>query len=185
MLAISRTITPDRVLKKKRRETTGLSGFARRREARGGSCSVASRLCRGRRREERRGGACVVASTERDPSLGGVPPAPSENRDFAIFWPKCFREAATSVNSLQQGHVVVVNVSGIPDLEDQQRAVDFIAGACYALEGQQDALAESIFIFFPRIGQEYLDSDGTVLKHSQAARDALTSLARSELKGKF
>jgi cell division inhibitor SepF len=188
MLAISRTITPDRVLKKKKkRETTG---FARRREARSGSCSVASRLGRespflGRRREERRGGACVVASTERDPSLGGVPPAPSENRDFAIFWPKCFREAATSVNSLQQGHVVVVNVSGIPDLEDQQRAVDFIAGACYALEGQQDALAESIFIFFPRIGQEYLDSDGTVLKHSQAARDALTSLARSELKGKF
>jgi len=81
--------------------------------------------------------------------------------------------------------VVVVNVSGIPDLEDQQRAVDFIAGACYALEGQQDALAESIFIFFPRIGQEYFDSDGSVLKHSQAARDALTSLARSELKGKF
>ena len=132
-----------------------------------------------------RGSACTVASTERDPSLGGGGCAPPDSRDFAIFWPKCFREAATSVNSLQQGHVVVVNVSGIPELEDQQRAVDFIAGACYALEGQQDVLAESIFIFFPRLGPEYQDSDGTCLKHSQAARDALISLARSELKGSF
>jgi len=136
-------------------------------------------------RAQSRGGLSVVNSTERDPSLGNGGCAPPDSRDFAIFWPKCFREAATSVNSLQQGHVVVVNVSAIPDLEDQQRAVDFIAGACYALEGQQDALAESIFIFFPRIGVEYDDGRGSVLKHSQAARDALISLARSELKGKL
>ncbi len=98
---------------------------------------------------------------------------PPDSNDFAIFWPKCFREAATSVNSLQQGHVVVVNVSGIPELEDQQRAVDFVAGACYALEGQQDVLADSIFIFSPRVAPEYAHG---------AARDALISLARSELK---
>ncbi|QDZ19167.1 hypothetical protein HOP50_02g16810 [Chloropicon primus] len=130
-----------------------------------------------------RGGSLVAASSERDPLFGNEGAQyPDPSRDFAIFWPTCFREAATSVNSLQQGHVVVVNVGGIPNLEDQQRAVDFIAGACYALEGQQDVLAESIFIFFPRLVGDFEDK-GSALKHSQAARDALVSLARSEIKG--
>ena len=58
--------------------------------------------------------------------------------------------------------------------------VDFIAGACYALEGQQDVLAESIFIFFPNNGG-HPEQEEPALKHSQAARDALISLARSEI----
>lgn len=127
-----------------------------------------------------RGGLCTVCSTERDPFLGNGGPVPQQEKQVAIFWPKCFREAATSVNSLQQNNVVVVNISGIPNLEDQQRAVDFIAGACYALEGQQDVLAESIFIFFPNNGG-HPEQEEPALKHSQAARDALISLARSEI----
>ena len=137
----------------------------------------------------RRERPCIVANStggERDdPFFHNFQPQSPKISDFAIFWPKCFREAATSVNSLQQGHVVVVNVGGIPKLEDQQRAVDFIAGACYALEGQQDVLAESIFIFLPRMGQDAEDGSGGAFKHSQAARDALISLARSELKGSY
>jgi len=132
----------------------------------------------------------LAAATERDPSTGGGGYAPIGPRDFAIFWPTCFREAAASVNSLQQGHVVVVNVSNIPQLDEQQRAVDFIAGGCFALEGQQDMLAESIFVFYPRpMFAEYEESATALscsamldLKHSQAARDALVSLARSELR---
>ena len=91
-----------------------------------------------------RGGGSAVCSTERDPFLGtGVPSLSRRNR-LRFFGPSASREAATSVNPLQQNNVVVVNISGIPNLEDQQRAVDFIAGACYALEGQQAVLAESI-----------------------------------------
>ena len=134
--------------------------------------------------------ACAARAMERDPSLGGGGYAPAPNKDVCVFWPRCFREAASSVNSIQQGHTVVVNVSEIPQLDEQQRAVDFIAGGCYALEGQQDMLAESIFVFYPSAKHQRAASDGEAigacdLKHSQAARDALISLARSQLREKI
>jgi cell division inhibitor SepF len=44
---------------------------------------------------------------------------------------------------------VVLNLT-LMDPDQAQRAVDFIAGGTYALDGHQERIGESIFLFTPR-----------------------------------
>ena len=80
------------------------------------------------------------------------------------------------MNSLLEGHTIVVNVNGLSSLEDQQRAVDFLAGGCFALGGDQAMLSDGIFAFTP---------DGAVVREnvmdSKEKQDALVTLAKTGL----
>ena len=77
--------------------------------------------------------------------------------------------------SLHEGNTVIVNVQKMESLEEQQRAVDFLAGGCYALAGEQEMLAEGIFVFTPEGGAGGA-GDGTDV---ESKRNALISLART------
>jgi len=59
-------------------------------------------------------------------------------------------------------------------LDDQQRAVDFLAGGCYALAGEQEMLADGIFVFTPEGHGGGGDNPDIENK-----RNALISLARA------
>ena len=80
-----------------------------------------------------------------------------------------------AVASLHEGNTVIVNVQKMESLEEQQRAVDFLAGGCYALAGEQEMLAEGIFVFTPEGGAGGA-GDGTDV---ESKRNALISLART------
>ncbi len=79
------------------------------------------------------------------------------------------------MQSLHEGNTVIVNVQGMGSLDDQQRAVDFLAGGCYALAGEQEMLAEGIFVFTPEGGA---GGPGDVTD-VESKRNALISLART------
>ena len=80
-----------------------------------------------------------------------------------------------AVASLHEGNTVIVNVQRMESLDEQQRAVDFLAGGCYALAGEQEMLAEGIFVFTPE-GGAGAPGDATDM---ESKRNALVSLARA------
>jgi len=59
-----------------------------------------------------------------------------------------FEQVTQAVEILWQGQTLVLNLMQL-DADLAQRAVDFVAGATYSLEGQQQYLAPGIFLFAP------------------------------------
>jgi cell division inhibitor SepF len=49
---------------------------------------------------------------------------------------------------LKGGQAIVINMEGI-ELSTAQRIIDFIAGACYSLDGSLQAISGNIFIAAP------------------------------------
>ena len=79
------------------------------------------------------------------------------------------RQCASAISQLKEGSTVVINLSAIGSVDEQQRSIDFVAGGCYAMDGHQECLAEGVFLFAP--------SDMPVATAS-SRRDALVSLAK-------
>ena len=50
--------------------------------------------------------------------------------------------------TLRERKSVVLNLN-VMDPEEAQRAVDFVAGGTYAIDGHQERIGESIFLFTP------------------------------------
>lgn len=94
---------------------------------------------------------------------------------FVVVAPRAFDETPQAVRALQEGANVVLNLANLPTcvrsrraigratlprsllthtntntrLDEQQRAVDFVAGACHALWGHQETLSDTMFLFTP------------------------------------
>jgi cell division inhibitor SepF len=60
-----------------------------------------------------------------------------------------FEHVRQAVQILWQGQPLVLNLTQL-DLELAQRAVDFVAGATCAIDGQQQYLAPRLFLFAPQ-----------------------------------
>ena len=60
--------------------------------------------------------------------------------------PRHFDEMPLCIDALKEGNVVSLNLT-MMEAFDAQRAVDFVAGGAYALEGHQERIGESIFLF--------------------------------------
>jgi cell division inhibitor SepF len=52
------------------------------------------------------------------------------------------------IQTLRERKSVVLNLN-VMDPEEAQRAVDFVAGGTYAIDGHQERIGESIFLFTP------------------------------------
>jgi cell division inhibitor SepF len=53
-----------------------------------------------------------------------------------------------AIRALKERKSVVLNLT-MMDPDQAQRAVDFVAGGTYALDGHQERIGESIFLFTP------------------------------------
>ena len=53
------------------------------------------------------------------------------------------------IDAMKQGNAVNLNLT-MQEPEKAQRSVDFVAGGCYALEGHQERIGESVFLFAPK-----------------------------------
>jgi cell division inhibitor SepF len=72
----------------------------------------------------------------------------SSNQLYVIK-PQEFNEAQRVTDYLKEGRTIVINMEGI-EVHAAQRIIDFIGGACYALDGSLQAVSANIFIAAPR-----------------------------------
>ncbi|APB33399.1 hypothetical protein GlitD10_1079 [Gloeomargarita lithophora Alchichica-D10] len=78
----------------------------------------------------------------------GLPTAHPNSFEVMVMEPRSFEEMPQAIQALRERKSVVLNVTLMePDLA--QRAVDFVAGGTYAIDGHQERLGESIFLFTP------------------------------------
>jgi cell division inhibitor SepF len=78
----------------------------------------------------------------------GMPGAINGISEVMVLEPRSFEEMPAAIRALKERKSVVLNLT-IMDPDQAQRAVDFVAGGTYALDGHQERIGESIFLFTP------------------------------------
>ena len=73
----------------------------------------------------------------------------SRGNELIITEPRSFSEDSMQlIKNLQDGRTIVLNLH-LLDKEQAQRMVDFVSGATQALNGHQQKIADTVFIFAP------------------------------------
>lgn len=78
----------------------------------------------------------------------GMPGAANGISEVVVMEPRSFEEMPQVIQALRERKSVVLNLM-IMDPDQAQRAVDFVAGGTYAIDGHQERIGESIFLFTP------------------------------------
>lgn len=78
----------------------------------------------------------------------GMPGAINGMSEVVVMEPRSFEEMPQAIRALRERKSVVLNLT-IMDPDQAQRAVDFLAGGTYAIDGHQERIGESIFLFTP------------------------------------
>ena len=99
------------------------------------------------RRNRERPTTSLRATTE---SMGNVIGMPGVNglSQVMVMEPRTFEEMPQAIQALRERKSVVLNLT-MMDPDQAQRAVDFVAGGTYALDGHQERIGDSIFLFAP------------------------------------
>ena len=90
----------------------------------------------------------------------GMPGALNGISEVLVLEPRTFEEMPQAIQALRERKSIVLNLT-IMDPDQAQRAVDFVAGGTYALDGHQERIGESIFLFTPSCVQ--VSTQGGVL----------------------
>lgn len=72
--------------------------------------------------------------------------------EVIVMEPQAFDEMPQVIQALRERKSIVLNLT-MMDPEQAQRAVDFVAGATYTIDGHQERIGESIFLFTPNCVQ--------------------------------
>lgn len=78
----------------------------------------------------------------------GMPGASNSIYEVIVMEPRSFEEMPQAIQALRDRKSVVLNLTML-DPDQAQRAVDFVAGGTYAIDGHQERVGESIFLFTP------------------------------------
>ena len=78
----------------------------------------------------------------------GMPGMNNTVAEVVVVEPHSFEEMPQVIQTLRERKSVVLNLN-VMDPEEAQRAVDFVAGGTYAIDGHQERIGESIFLFTP------------------------------------
>ncbi|MDJ0897773.1 MAG: cell division protein SepF [Xenococcus sp. MO_188.B8] len=78
----------------------------------------------------------------------GMPGLNNGNAEVTVIEPQSFEEMPQVIAALRERKSVVLNLN-MMNPEEAQRAVDFVAGGTYAMDGHQERVGESIFLFTP------------------------------------
>ncbi|MEM9804778.1 MAG: cell division protein SepF [Cyanobacteria bacterium P01_D01_bin.56] len=90
----------------------------------------------------------------------GMPGAINGVSEVVVMEPRSFEEMPQAIQALRERKSVVLNLT-IMDPDQAQRAVDFVAGGTYAMDGHQERIGESIFLFTPNCVQVSMPIDET------------------------
>lgn len=88
-----------------------------------------------------------MGSTTRN-NVIGMPGITNGIAEVVVIEPHSFEEMPQVIQTLRERKSVVLNLN-VMDPEEAQRAVDFVAGGTYAIDGHQERIGESIFLFTP------------------------------------
>jgi cell division inhibitor SepF len=100
------------------------------------------------------------ATSEGMSNVIGMPGAANGLSQVMVMEPRSFEEMPQAIQALRERKSVVLNLT-MMDPDQAQRAVDFVAGGTYALDGHQERIGDSIFLFAPSCVQ--VTSQATVL----------------------
>ncbi|OLP19671.1 cell division protein SepF [Leptolyngbya sp. 'hensonii'] len=106
---------------------------------------------RSRRRLRDRAAASFATETPSPSPISnviGMPGAVNGISEVVVLEPRSFEEMPQAIQALRERKSVVLNLN-IMDPDQAQRAVDFVAGGTYAIDGHQERIGESIFLFTP------------------------------------
>ncbi|PSN18773.1 cell division protein SepF [filamentous cyanobacterium CCP5] len=107
---------------------------------------------RARRRVRERMLSSEAGMTSMGSNVIGMPGAMNGASEVVVMEPRSFEEMPQAIQALRERKSVVLNLT-IMDPDQAQRAVDFVAGGTYAIDGHQERIGESIFLFTPNCVQ--------------------------------
>jgi len=84
----------------------------------------------------------------RSSNVVGMPGIASSSSEVSLMEPRSFDEMPQAIQALRERKTVILNLT-MMDPDQAQRAVDFVAGGTYAIDGHQERVGESIFLFAP------------------------------------
>jgi len=100
------------------------------------------------RRRDRAIGTAGLRATEGMGNVIGMPGAANGISQVMLMEPRSFEEMPQAIQALRERKSVVLNLT-MMDPDQAQRAVDFVAGGTYAIDGHQERIGDSIFLFAP------------------------------------
>jgi cell division inhibitor SepF len=87
-----------------------------------------------------------------DPFAGtnviGMPGLSNAAQEVVLMEPRSFDETPRAIQALRERKTVILNLT-MMEPDQAQRAVDFVAGGTFAIDGHQERVGESIFLFAP------------------------------------
>ena len=87
-----------------------------------------------------------------DPFAGtnviGMPGLTNAVAEVMLMEPRSFDEMPRAIQALRDRKTVILNLT-MMEPDQAQRAVDFVAGGTFAIDGHQERVGESIFLFAP------------------------------------
>jgi len=101
-----------------------------------------------------RGSALALTSdfSSDDPFAGtnviGLPGISTSAAEVTLMEPRSFDEMPRAIQALRERKTVILNLT-MMEPDQAQRAVDFVAGGTFAIDGHQERVGESIFLFAP------------------------------------
>ena len=84
----------------------------------------------------------------RSSKVVGMPGIANSSSEVSLMEPRSFDEMPQAIQALRERKTVILNLT-MMDPDQAQRAVDFVAGGTYAIDGHQERVGESIFLFAP------------------------------------
>jgi len=90
--------------------------------------------------------------TSSDPFAGtnviGMPGIATAAAEISLMEPRSFDEMPSAIQALRDRKTIILNLT-MMEPDQAQRAVDFVAGGTFAIDGHQERVGESIFLFAP------------------------------------
>ena len=78
----------------------------------------------------------------------GMPGISTNDSEVSLMEPRSFDEMPRVIQCLRERKTVILNLT-MMEPDQAQRAVDFVAGGTFAIDGHQERVGESIFLFAP------------------------------------
>ncbi len=78
----------------------------------------------------------------------GMPGISTNSAEVSLMEPRSFDEMPKAIQALRERKTVILNLT-MMEPDQAQRAVDFVAGGTFAIDGHQERVGESIFLFAP------------------------------------
>ena len=77
-----------------------------------------------------------------------MPGISTATAEVNLMEPRSFDEMPRAIQALRERKTVILNLT-MMEPDQAQRAVDFVAGGTFAIDGHQERVGESIFLFAP------------------------------------